>query len=129
MRGVRNPTARDDLDDKAELVTSIYDAFLYLGFRDRDFMSTGQRARLNPISITVQTAENMPGSSVSLDRLREVCYPVHIEFDRLGLERYRTPSLMHDEKLLWDDTVVVFAGSLDPELLKEFLAGRKNLAQ
>ena len=124
LRGVFSPKVGPPKNEKTELLSTIHDGIFRLAVRECEFFSLGQKIRLCPLTISMVSVEGLPSLPVDYEQLRTTCKPVYVEFDRFGLERFKTSTKEHQKNILWNEPVITFMNQFDPELVKEFLTGK-----
>ncbi|KAL2915720.1 hypothetical protein HK105_204666 [Polyrhizophydium stewartii] len=92
---------------------------------DTPMLSVEQAARLNPMCITIGSADGMPSEPLSFAELDERCLPVSAKFRMYGDPFLHAATLVDQpraSRMIFDSQHLVLAGLLDAERLRDEIA-------
>ncbi|XP_065909362.1 uncharacterized protein [Dysidea avara] len=82
------------------------------------------RRELNPMTITILSANNLPNTPNSYEELQEKCEPACVSYQFLGHDKvFRTSGQSQSPNPVWGESRVFLLGVLDKMLLTEYLRG------
>lgn len=90
---------------------------------DEPLLSEIQGDNLNPMTLTVGTATQMPNNGLSFDELSSRCIPPHIKYKFHDAPAFISDKKMHAKDLVFNEHNVILLGVMSKELLREFLLG------
>ncbi|XP_063796660.1 uncharacterized protein CFAP92 isoform X2 [Pseudophryne corroboree] len=100
----------------------ILDGYMTLAI-DSPLLSEQQRQDLNPMVIRILSATSLPTAPTPISVLQEKCVPVYCRYRFQDQPFHQTHEQTHGTHVFFRDVNVVFAGTICPGKLHEFLLG------
>ncbi|XP_032228067.2 uncharacterized protein LOC5503934 [Nematostella vectensis] len=100
----------------------IQDLYLSVAL-DKQLLSQSQKQELNPMVIKVCSASSMPNKPLNFKQLSEKCQPVRVQYNFFKEPTHNSRGRDHGREVYWQDTNVVLLGTIDKEVLAEYLRG------
>lgn len=90
---------------------------------DSPLLSDIQADSLNPMTLTVGSAMEMPNNGMSFEELSLKCIPPYIKYKFLDSNEFVSAKKKHQKDLVYNEYDVVLLGTMSKELLQEYLLG------
>ena len=104
----------------ADALPTIEDCFINVTL-ENNLMSEHQLYDLNPITIKIEKASNMPDKPIGFVALKEKGEKVYCKYNFFKQPLYKTSELVQEKNIYFNDINVYLAGLLNKEELHEFL--------
>jgi len=105
-----------------EPISSLEEVIVILSL-DKPLLSDYQRFKLNPMVLTVKSANLMPKNGLGYDELRHQCHPAYVKYKFYGTVEHRSFAKEHSRNIKFNDSNVILLGTLDKNHLFEYLRG------
>lgn len=103
-----------------EPMTTLDDCLVSINL-ENNLMSEQQLYELNPITIFLEKISELPNKPIEFQTLREMCTNVYCSYKFFEQPLYKTPSVLHNSDIYFNDTNVYLAGPLSKPDLHEFI--------